>query len=122
MQSLTMRGVRLSLDDFGTGYSSLNYLKKFPFDCLKIDRAFITDINSDKQNDALVVAITEMAHALNLSVVAEGVEELAQLSRLRVLAVDIIQGFYFSKPLSYQDFEYWHEQSKGNHLLTSVEL
>lgn len=121
MQALHQHGVRLSLDDFGTGYSSLNYLKNFPFDCLKIDRSFITDLNSDKQNDALVVAITEMAHALNLSVVAEGVEELEQLSRLKILTVDIIQGYYFSKPLRCNDFECWHEQNKGNHFLARIE-
>lgn len=122
METLAARGVRLSLDDFGTGYSSLNYLKKFPFDCLKIDRAFIADINSDNQNDALVVAITEMAHALNLTVVAEGVEELVQLTRLRTLAVDIIQGYYFSKPLCHSDFESWYEQSRKNNLLAYVRL
>ncbi|WP_022942420.1 sensor domain-containing protein [Psychromonas hadalis] len=119
MQALVKRGVRLSLDDFGTGYSSLNYLKKFPFDCLKIDRAFIADIDSDNQNDALVVAITEMAHTLNLTVVAEGV---VQLTRLRTLVVDIIQGYYFSKPLSSRDFENWYAQSKENNLLARVEL
>ena len=113
MQKLVKRGVRLSLDDFGTGYSSLNYLKKFPFACLKIDRAFISDLNKDQQDEALVVAITEMAHALKLSVVAEGVEKIEQLTRLQALDVDIIQGYYFSKPLSDIDFENWSEQRES---------
>ena len=123
MQQLVKRGVRLSLDDFGTGYSSLNYLKKFPFDCLKIDRAFVSDLNKDQQDNALVVAITEMAHALKLSVVAEGVEQVEQLAWLQALDVDIIQGYYFSKPLSAIDFENWYGQSQSarlSNLMTDI--
>ncbi|WP_169337250.1 sensor domain-containing protein [Psychromonas ossibalaenae] len=107
MHQLAERGVRLSLDDFGTGYSSLNYLKNFPFDCLKIDRAFIADINKEPQGEALVTAITNMAHALKLTVVAEGVEHKEQLARLCFLEVDIIQGYYYSKPLPGSEFERW---------------
>ncbi|WP_028863533.1 sensor domain-containing protein [Psychromonas aquimarina] len=119
MHQLVDRGVRLSLDDFGTGYSSLNYLKKYPFDCLKIDRAFIVDISKDQQGEALVTAITNMAHALKLSVVAEGVEHEEQLAKLRFLEVDIIQGYYYSEPLSSSEFNRWfqhHRPMALNHL------
>jgi len=112
MQELVELGVRLSLDDFGTGYSSLSYLKKFPFDCLKIDRSFISDLNNNQQDNALVTAITEMAHALQLSVVAEGVESRDQLYQLQLLDVDIIQGYYFSKPLPAKLFENWNKQNR----------
>lgn len=112
MRELVELGVRLSLDDFGTGYSSLSYLKKFPFDCLKIDRAFISDLNNNNKDNALVTAITEMAHALELSVVAEGVEDREQLYQLQLLDVDIIQGYYFSKPLPAKQFENWNTQNR----------
>lgn len=112
MEQLVELGVRLSLDDFGTGYSSLSYLKKFPFDCLKIDRSFISDLNNNQQDNALVTAITEMAHALHLNVVAEGVENRDQLYQLQLLDVDIIQGYYFSKPLPAKQFENWHKKNR----------
>ena len=98
-------------------------MKKFPFDCLKIDRAFVSDLNKDQQDNALVVAITEMAHALKLSVVAEGVEQVEQLAWLQALDVDIIQGYYFSKPLSAIDFENWYGQSQSarlSNLMTDI--
>lgn len=93
-------GVRISCDDFGTGYSSLNYLKLFPIDTIKIDKSFINDIAYDPVDVAIIRAIIIMAQQLGIEVIAEGVENKAQLSILRELGCNIIQGYYFSKPLS----------------------
>ncbi len=92
-------GVRLSVDDFGTGYSSLAYLKQFPLDALKIDRAFISNITSDTDDAAIAIAIVNLAHNLNLKVVAEGVETEAQVNFLIHQGCDTLQGFYFAKPM-----------------------
>jgi diguanylate cyclase (GGDEF)-like protein len=96
---LKQLGVRLSVDDFGTGYSSLAYLKQFPLDALKIDRAFISNITSDADDAAIAIAIVNLAHNLNLKVVAEGVETGAQVNFLIQQGCDILQGFYFAKPM-----------------------
>ena len=93
-------GVKLSLDDFGTGYSSLNYLKRFPVDCLKIDRSFVAEIVSDKIGLLIAESIIKLAHDLKLTVVAEGVETMEQLAIIRSMGCDQLQGFIFSKPLS----------------------
>lgn len=96
-------GIGIAIDDFGTGYSSLSYLKRLPIDVLKIDRCFIQDIeNSDGR--AIVEAIMAMAKALGLSVVAEGVETERQLQILRDVDCEYVQGYFYSKPLSFQDF------------------
>ena len=90
-------GIHLSIDDFGTGYSSMSYLKRFPIDQLKIDRSFIRDVPGD--GEAIATAIIAMAHSLDLTVVAEGVETADQLSFLRQAGCDIVQGFYFAIPM-----------------------
>ncbi len=95
-------GVNLAIDDFGTGYSSLSYLKRFPFKTLKIDRTFVRDIAKDEDDLILTKAIIAMAHALHMTVVAEGVESKAQFSLLQAEKCDLIQGFYFSFPQSGQ--------------------
>jgi diguanylate cyclase (GGDEF)-like protein/PAS domain S-box-containing protein len=92
-------GIKLSMDDFGTGYSSLSYLRQYPFDVLKIDRNFIKDIASNKADCNLVKATIAMSHSLEMSVVAEGVETIEQLTLLNELGCDIAQGYYFSKPI-----------------------
>lgn len=92
-------GLRISMDDFGTGYSSLAQLKRFPLDSLKIDRSFVQDIPDDANDTAIIKAIIAMGHALRLKVIAEGVENAAQLAFLRHHGCDEIQGFYFSKPI-----------------------
>jgi diguanylate cyclase (GGDEF)-like protein len=97
-------GVSFSLDDFGTGYSSLSYLKKFPIDELKIDRSFLLEVPANNDDNSIVVAIIAMAHSLGQIVVAEGVEEIEQLQFLRQHRCDVIQGFYFSKPLNKEGF------------------
>jgi len=104
IKQLRALGITISLDDFGTGYSSLNYLKTFPVDVLKIDRAFVRDIVPEKSGIAMISAMISLAHALNLQVVAEGVEEEAELNVLREHGCEYVQGYYFSKPLSVADF------------------
>jgi diguanylate cyclase (GGDEF)-like protein/PAS domain S-box-containing protein len=98
-------GVRLSIDDFGTGYSSLSYLKRFPFDVLKIDKAFVQDIGLDPDDAALCEAIIGMAHSLGLSVIGEGVETREQYEFLSTRGAEVLQGFYFSKPMLFEDFK-----------------
>jgi len=105
MNDIKKQGPMLSIDDFGTGYSSLSYLKRFPLDELKIDRSFITEIPFKKYDCTIVQAIVAMAHGLELSVVAEGVEKAEQLAFLKEIGCDVIQGYYFSKPLTADKFE-----------------
>ncbi len=103
-------GALLSIDDFGTGYSSLSYLKTFPIDELKIDRSFIVDTPTDGDSAAIVRTIVAMARSLDLQVVAEGVEDEAQVQFLRELGCDQIQGYYFAKPMPAQEFEAFFRQ------------
>ena len=98
LAELKRLGVSISIDDFGTGYSSLAYLKRFPIDELKIDRAFVNGLGDDPEDTAIVAAVIAMAHALDVAVVAEGVETAAQLERLRQLGSDQAQGYLFAKP------------------------
>ncbi len=97
LQDLKKLGVTLSLDDFGSGYSSLRYLSKIPIDKLKIDQVFINDLNKTK-DFYIAKAIIDLAHNLNFSVVAEGVETDDQYSKLIKYHCDDVQGFLFSKP------------------------
>ena len=96
LTALRALGVRLAIDDFGTGYSSLAYLRQLPVDTLKIDRSFFAD---EERNQAIVRAVTDLAHALGLEVVAEGVERAAQVAWARVAGCDRGQGYYFAHPL-----------------------
>lgn len=98
LQELRELGLKLAIDDFGTGYSSLSYLKQFRVNKLKIDRSFIRDVTTSSDDAAITTAIIRMAKSLNLTVVAEGVEDKAQFDFLRALKCDEIQGYYFSKP------------------------
>jgi len=99
LEALSEIGVRLVLDDFGTGYSSLAYLNRFPFDALKIDRSFVEALGIEQERTAIIEAIIGMARALSLDVIAEGVENEAQLSELRRLGCDYAQGHLFSRAL-----------------------
>ena len=107
LNGLRQLGIGLSLDDFGTGYSSLGYLRQFPVTQLKIDKSFIDNIASESRERAIVRTIIQLAHQLDMTVVAEGVETEQQAEILSGLGCDELQGYYFSKPLAAQDFEQW---------------
>jgi len=104
LTELKTLGIRFAIDDFGTGYSSLSYLKRFPIDTLKIDRTFVSDVSTNEDDAAIAKAIVMMGHALDMSVIAEGVETPQQLEYLTSLGCDAIQGYLFSPPLSTQSF------------------
>jgi diguanylate cyclase (GGDEF)-like protein len=93
-------GVRLLLDDYGTGYSSLSYIRRFPLDFLKLDRSFVSGIGEDETDTAIVVAVCDLARALGLTVVAEGVESAEQLAALHAIGCEHAQGYYFARPLT----------------------
>ena len=99
LQALSRTGMRFAIDDFGTGYSSLTYLKRFPIDILKIDKAFVRDITDNADDAAIVGAIITMAHSLGIQTLAEGVETSEQVEFLRRQGCDLAQGYYFSQPL-----------------------
>nr|WP_240364775.1 EAL domain-containing protein [Pseudomonas syringae] len=99
LRDIKSYGISLSVDDFGTGYSSLAYLKRFPLDALKIDRAFIKDITSNHEDAAITRAVIVLAHELGLNVIAEGVETVDQLELLVTYGCDQMQGYLFSKPV-----------------------
>lgn len=101
--ALKQTGVTLSLDDFGTGYSSLAYLKRFPLDAVKVDRSFVQDIAADSDDASITRAVITMAHHLKLKVVAEGVETAEQLALLISHQCDIIQGYFFARPMPAAD-------------------
>ena len=105
LHELKLMGIKVAIDDFGTGYSSLNYLKRFPIDTLKIDKTFVSDVCKDPHDTAIVRAIITLGHALDLTVIAEGVETQEQLQYLSSLGCDVVQGFLFSKSLEARVFE-----------------
>jgi len=105
LQTLKDMQIGISIDDFGTGYSSLSYLKQFPVSALKIDRSFISNITTDPDDAAIARAVIAMAKSLNLKVIAEGVETLAQLSFLHELNCDHLQGYLISPPVTPEEIE-----------------
>jgi diguanylate cyclase (GGDEF)-like protein len=104
MRAFRNLGFKLSLDDFGTGYSSLAHLKRFPFNTVKIDRAFVTDITQNPEDAAIASAVIGMAHSLSMNVIAEGVETEAQMKFLRARHCDQMQGYFFSRAIPADDF------------------
>src|SRR5205807_1959326 len=107
LSDLRALGVRLAIDDFGTGYSSLGYLRRFPVDIVKLDRAFVAGLGSDSAADAIAAAVINLGHALGLSVIAEGVENDEQLTVLRALRCDRAQGYLWSAPQSPEALAEW---------------
>lgn len=105
MDKLGSKGFRLSIDDFGTGYSSLSYLKRFAVDKLKIDQSFVRDLGTSPDDRALVTAIIQMAHSLEIKAIAEGVETLEQLAFLSARGCDEVQGYIYSSPLTPEQFK-----------------
>lgn len=104
LSSLRERGIRIAIDDFGTGYSNLAYLKRFPIDVLKIDKSFVHEMLFNKSDIAIIEAIINLAQALDLELVAEGVETQEQANSLRSLNCQILQGYLFSRPLPFIEF------------------
>ena len=123
LQSLSDMGITLASDDFGIGYSSLNYLRKLPFDALKIDKSFIYEMETINQKKAIVSTIISLANDLNLKVIAEGVETRAQFDILQKYHCDFIQGYIFSKPIPANEFirllQSKSENKIGKHFSTS---
>ena len=105
LTALRALGVHIALDDFGTGYSSLSYLSSFPFDRIKIDRSFVTGVDSRPEAAAIVRAVTGLAGTLGMSTTAEGVESQRDLQWLRGQGCDLAQGFLVSKPVPPEDFQ-----------------
>jgi diguanylate cyclase (GGDEF)-like protein/PAS domain S-box-containing protein len=111
LQQLKEMDVQLHIDDFGTGYSSLSYLHRFPLDVLKIDRSFVNRIDAKGDNLEIIIAITTLAHNLEMEVVVEGVETEEQLKKLKAIECEYMQGFYFSKPLEKEQMEFLLKKS-----------
>ena len=124
LSDLKQLGVKIAIDDFGTGYSSLSYLKDFPIDCLKIDRSFVRNIQSNSHDVAIISMIIAMAKHLELKVIAEGVEEIEQLSLLAERDCECIQGYLFSKPITPEELSanFYKIQQKALTLTGSGEL
>jgi diguanylate cyclase len=118
LQQLRYLGVRVSVDDFGSGYSSLSQLRKLPIDALKIDRSFVTEILSSEADRSIITAVVRMARSMNLHIIAEGAENAEQLTQLRHIGCDSVQGFVHTRPLSPHDFGMWcadfHKQLRGS--------
>lgn len=104
LRRLKETGVQIAIDDFGTGYSSLSYLKQMPLDKLKIDGSFISSLTEENHNSTIVDTVIKLGHSLNLSVIAEGVEEIKHVSQLKQLKCDLAQGYYFSEPVAADEF------------------
>jgi predicted signal transduction protein with EAL and GGDEF domain/HAMP domain-containing protein len=122
LNELQAIGVRTSIDDFGTGYSSLSYLKRLPIDTLKIDRSFVRELPADQDSAAIVRAIIALGHNLRLKVIAEGVEEQAQLDFLRSHHCDEIQGYVFSRPLDVDEFTEFVKSPEAGTMLSQMEI
>lgn len=114
LERLKELGVQLAIDDFGTGYSSLAYLKRFPVDELKIDRAFVTGLGANTEDVSIVNAVTSLGHALNLTIVAEGIETAEDSQQVQTLGCEIGQGYYFAKPLAPADADAYLRRSVEN--------
>jgi diguanylate cyclase (GGDEF)-like protein len=111
LQQLKALGLQLAIDDFGTGYSSLAYLKRFPVDELKIDRAFVSGLMHESEDASIVNAVASLGHALNLSIVAEGIETAEESHHVHTLGCEVGQGYYFARPLPRAEADVFVERS-----------
>ncbi|MEM7183037.1 MAG: EAL domain-containing protein [Spirochaetota bacterium] len=112
LRQIQQLGIKIAIDDFGTGYSSLSYLKHMPIDYLKIDKAFITGISKNSNDTEIVKTILTLAKSLHLQTVAEGVENKETVDYLSSLDCELLQGFYFSKPISADEVEEWFKRER----------
>lgn len=112
LADLRRRGFTLAIDDFGTGYSSFSYLVRFPLDCLKIDKSFVDGVTSDPKSVAIIRSLAALAHALQMTVIAEGIETREQAVILRELGCDLGQGHYFSPALPFYEAQKWLQTSQ----------
>ncbi|MES2604178.1 MAG: EAL domain-containing protein [Pseudomonadota bacterium] len=117
LRQLQQSGYRIAIDDFGTGYSSLAQLKSLPVGELKIDKSFVLHLTPSSQDSVIVKSTIELAHSMNLEVVAEGVETEQGLQMLRTFGCDTAQGYFISKPMAAADFEAWHKQNRERFLV-----
>lgn len=113
LQEIQGMGIHISIDDFGTGYSSLSYFDKLPVNELKIDQSFVKDVVSNPANQSIVKLIVELAHAFEMEVVAEGVEDQGALQYLKKIKCDLAQGYYFAKPMPQQQLMDWLKNFTG---------
>lgn len=113
LKALRNEGIRISIDDFGTGYSSLSYFRDIPADQLKIDRSFVAGLLDDRANANIVSLIIDLAHRFDLTVIAEGVEDLDTLATLKKMKCDAVQGFFFAKPMPADEYEQWLSSYNG---------
>ena len=104
LESLRQQGVQIFLDDFGTGVSTFETVRDYTFDALKLDMGFVKKIGKDQKSDAIVVSIIDLAHRMGMKVVAEGIENQQQSDFLRAHGCDYLQGFYYYKPMSAEEF------------------
>jgi diguanylate cyclase (GGDEF)-like protein len=114
MRALRALGVRLSIDDFGTGHSSLAQLRSLPVDEIKIDKSFVMRLDSSPDDTVIVRSAIEIGHNMGLVVIAEGVEQAGSLEILQRLQCDMVQGYFFSKPISAEDFRHWHAEFQAS--------
>jgi len=112
LDKIVQLGCKLALDDFGTGYSSMARLRNMPIDIVKIDQSFVRNISSSTQDRAIVKSIIKLAHSLGKEVIAEGVEDLACLNILKEMSCEKIQGYYYGKPMSFEEFIAWLDTFK----------
>ena len=106
METIKSRGIHLAIDDFGTGYASFGYLKKFPFDAIKVDKSFIDQINNSQDDTEIVRSIVQIAKKLDLKVAIEGIENEEQEQFIIQEGCDIGQGYLYGKPMTCQEFEH----------------
>jgi EAL domain-containing protein (putative c-di-GMP-specific phosphodiesterase class I) len=113
LQSLRRSGVRLSIDDFGTGYSSLSHLRACPADFLKLDGSFVRSLGDEDRDEPIVRGIIQLAHGLEMAVIAEWVTTDSQVTRLRALGCDLLQGYRIGRPVSAVDFGHTGPMSRS---------